>query len=123
MALGGHKRNRLYAFKHEKSKTEDVHDEHVLMKQRLDTRNNHENNLGGGEEEEEENDDDDEDEGNDSDEDSDEEFDDLAIATGVDTNCAVDMVDMMRLAEENDLNFVCVPLFHPRMRTGETTEL
>jgi hypothetical protein len=118
MALGGHKRNRLYAFKQEKSKTEDVHNENVLMKQRLHTRKDHEYNG-----EEEEDDDDDEDEGNDSDEESDEEFDDLAIATGVDTNCAVDMVDMMRLAEENDLNFVCVPLFHPRIRTGETTEL
>lgn len=71
-------------------------------------------------EEEEQEEDDEDDEGSDSDGESDEEFEDLAIATGVDTNCAVDMVDMMRLAQENDLNFVCVPLFHPRMRTGET---
>ena len=43
----------------------------------------------------------------------------LAIATGLDTNCAMDMVDILRQAEENNLNFVCVPLFHPRLRVGE----
>ena len=43
----------------------------------------------------------------------------LSIATGLDTNCAMDMVDVLRQAEENNLNFVCVPLFHPRLRVGE----
>ena len=43
----------------------------------------------------------------------------LSIATGLDTNYAMDMVDVLRQAEENNLNFVCVPLFHPRLRVGE----
>eukprot|EP00596_Hydrurales_sp_CCMP1899_P008489 CAMPEP_0119051778 /NCGR_PEP_ID=MMETSP1177-20130426/73282_1 /TAXON_ID=2985 /ORGANISM="Ochromonas sp, Strain CCMP1899" /LENGTH=677 /DNA_ID=CAMNT_0007031099 /DNA_START=71 /DNA_END=2101 /DNA_ORIENTATION=+ len=108
MVLGGHKRNRngLYTFK--QSKTEDVNNETILTKEMSNAANELERHIG------EEGDDDDEDQGSDSE--SDEEFDDLTIATGVDTNCASDMVDMMRLAEENDLNFVCVPLFHPRMR-------
>ena len=42
----------------------------------------------------------------------------LAIATGLDSNCTVDMVEALRQAEENNLNFVCVPLFHPRLRVG-----
>jgi hypothetical protein len=111
MVLGGHKRNRngLYTFK--QSKTEDVNNETILTNEMSNAANELERHLG------EEGDDDDEDQGSDSE--SDEEFDDLTIATGVDTNCASDMVDMMRLAEENDLNFVCVPLFHPRMRIGE----
>ena len=49
----------------------------------------------------------------------DEETEFLAIATGMDTNCAIDMVDLLRQAEENNLNFVCVPLFHPRIRVGK----
>ena len=44
----------------------------------------------------------------------------LAIATGLDSNCTVDMVEALRQAEENNLNFVCVPLFHPRLRVGST---
>ena len=43
----------------------------------------------------------------------------LAIATGIDSNCTADMVEVLRQAEENNLNFVCVSLFHPRLRVGE----
>jgi hypothetical protein len=44
----------------------------------------------------------------------------LAIAIGIETNCATNLVELLRQAEENNLNFVCVPLFHPRLRVGET---
>jgi hypothetical protein len=47
----------------------------------------------------------------------------LAIATGLDSSCTVDMVEALRQAEENDLNFVCVPLFHPRLRVGSTVHI
>ena len=47
----------------------------------------------------------------------------LAIATGLDSNCTVDMVEALRQAEENNLNFVCVPLFHPRLRVGSTINI
>jgi hypothetical protein len=46
----------------------------------------------------------------------------LAIASGLDSSCTVDMVEALRQAEENDLNFVCVPLFHPRLRVGSTVD-
>lgn len=45
----------------------------------------------------------------------------LAIATGLETNCATNLVEVLGQAEENNLNFVCVPLFHPRLRVGETS--
>lgn len=44
----------------------------------------------------------------------------LAIAIGIETKCATNLVELLREAEENNLNFVCVPLFHPRLRVGET---
>lgn len=44
----------------------------------------------------------------------------LAIAIGIETKCATNLVELLRQAEENNLNFVCVPLFHPRLRVGET---
>lgn len=47
----------------------------------------------------------------------------LAIATGIDSNCTADMVEVLRQAEENNLNFVCVSLFHPRLRVGEAALL
>lgn len=47
----------------------------------------------------------------------------LAIAIGIETNCATNLVEILRQAEENNLNFVCVPLFHPRLRVGETLRL
>ena len=47
----------------------------------------------------------------------------LAIATGVDSNCTAEMVEVLRQAEENNLNFVCVSLFHPRLRVGEAALL
>ena len=43
----------------------------------------------------------------------------ISIATGLDSNFVPDINDALALAEEHTLNFVCVPLFHPRLRVGE----
>lgn len=79
-----------------------------------------------GKEEEHQNDDsnddeDDAEEGEDGeDEESDgEEIELLHIATGLDTNSVMSLNEVLEKATEHNLNFVCVPLFHPRLRVGE----